>query len=97
MYSTTLLSTTIATLALLAAADNSIYAGHYFIQDTGAPLVVERLDPILKPGGVAGHVHSVVGSNTFAATMDYATTQEATCSTYATASYSPNLGPFRLS
>jgi hypothetical protein len=71
----------VAVFASVAAAQNSIYAGHYFIQDTGAPLVVERLDPVLKPGGLGGHVHSIVGSNTFGATVDFATTQEATCST----------------
>jgi hypothetical protein len=81
MLSAIVQSTAIAAFASFAAAQSSQYAGHYFIQDTGAPLVVERLDPILKPGGLAGHVHSVVGSNTFAATMDYAATQEATCST----------------
>lgn len=71
----------LAVLASFAAAQNSMYAGHYFIQDTGAPLVVERLDPVLFPGAVGSHVHSIVGANTFGPTVTYESLQEATCST----------------
>lgn len=46
-----------------------------------SPVVVERADPIVYPNAVSGHVHTVMGSNAFNFTMDYADTQSATCST----------------
>ena len=47
----------------------------------GAPVVVERADPIEEPGAVSRHLHTVMGSNAFNFTMDYAATQRATCAT----------------
>lgn len=56
--------------------------GYYFVLGTGMPLTIERLDPLLSPGSTPSqHVHSVVGGNGFAATMDFAQTQTSTCST----------------
>ncbi len=47
-----------------------------------SPVVVERADPIEEPGMVSRHAHTVMGSDAFNFTMDYAGTQErATCST----------------
>ncbi|KAK8062396.1 WSC domain-containing protein [Apiospora hydei] len=46
-----------------------------------SPVVVERADPIVDPGMVSTHMHTVMGSNAFNFTMDYAQTQTATCST----------------
>ena len=79
MFSST--ASALALFASLVTAQNSQYAGLYFIQDTGAPLVVERLDPVLFPGAVGSHVHSVVGANTFGPTVSFASLQQATCST----------------
>jgi hypothetical protein len=45
-----------------------------------APLVVERADPIVNPGAVAGHVHTIMGGNGFGFDMDFASTQKSTCS-----------------
>ena len=47
----------------------------------GQPLTIERLDPLLAPGRTSQHVHSVVGGNGFATTMDFAQTQRSTCAT----------------
>lgn len=80
MFSTPIASV-LALIASFAAAQNSQFAGLYFIQDTGAPLVVERLDPVLFPGAVGSHVHSIVGANTFGPTVSFASLQEASCST----------------
>ena len=44
------------------------------------PIVVERADPIISPGVPSGHVHTIMGGNGFAFTMDYADTQASTCS-----------------
>ncbi|KAL8733872.1 MAG: hypothetical protein Q9166_001860 [cf. Caloplaca sp. 2 TL-2023] len=66
--------------ALLAAlaAPVSAQQDYYFIVGSGS-LVQERLDPLLNPGALSGHVHSVVGGNAFGATMDFATTQSSSC------------------
>jgi hypothetical protein len=56
--------------------------GPYFVLGSGAPLSIERIDPLLSPGKVPSqHVHSVVGGNGFAATMNFAQTQTSTCAT----------------
>jgi len=44
------------------------------------PIVIERADPVISPGTVSQHVHSVMGGDGFSFTMDYATTQSSTCS-----------------
>ena len=45
-----------------------------------SPLVVERADPIVSPGKVSNHVHTIMGGNAFSFAMDYAQTQTSTCS-----------------
>lgn len=63
-----------ATLALLAPVNAMwILSSHV--------LNYQRLDPLVNPGVVSPHTHSVVGSNAFAPVMDYETTQTATCTT----------------
>jgi len=43
-------------------------------------LIDARVDPIVNPGVIAGHVHAISGGNGFNYTMDYASTQASTCS-----------------
>ncbi|GAB7345585.1 hypothetical protein MBLNU457_3887t1 [Dothideomycetes sp. NU457] len=43
-------------------------------------LITERADPIINPGGISGHVHTIAGGNGFNFTMDYDSTQTSTCS-----------------
>jgi Domain of unknown function (DUF1996) len=45
-----------------------------------SPIVVERLDPIVSPGKVSNHLHTIMGGNGFAPAMDYNSTQASTCS-----------------
>ena len=70
-----------AVVAVLAASPVVAQRSFYFVLGSGNPLVTERLDPLLSPGGVSNHVHSIVGANGFAPTMDFAKTQSSTCST----------------
>lgn len=73
-------SVSLATSALLAIS--------CFVPGTSAfwrlpclnPLVIERADPIVNPGGVAGHLHTIMGGNGFNFTMDYDTARGSTCS-----------------
>ena len=70
-------------LSTLFAAGCYGQQGYYFVLGGGGmPLVIERVDPAISPGKApSNHVHSVVGGNAFAATMDFAQTQKATCAT----------------
>lgn len=43
-------------------------------------IVVERADPIVFPGDVASHVHTISGGNGFSLDMDYEDARSATCS-----------------
>ncbi|KPI43277.1 uncharacterized protein AB675_6926 [Cyphellophora attinorum] len=45
-----------------------------------APLTIERLDPIVSPGKVSAHAHTILGGNGLASNMTYNTTQASTCS-----------------
>ncbi|KIW14365.1 hypothetical protein PV08_07147 [Exophiala spinifera] len=45
-----------------------------------SPIVVERADPIVSPGKVASHLHTIMGGNAFDFTMDDNTTRSSTCS-----------------
>lgn len=44
------------------------------------PIVVQRADPVISPGSVSAHVHTIMGGNGFAFNMNYASTQASTCS-----------------
>ncbi|KAI1279654.1 hypothetical protein F5Y07DRAFT_29568 [Xylaria sp. FL0933] len=70
------------TLLSLYAAGSAAQQGPYFVLGSGMPLVIERVDPVLNPGQtLSSHVHSVVGGNGFAPTMDFAQAQRSTCAT----------------
>ncbi|PWW78338.1 WSC-domain-containing protein [Tuber magnatum] len=43
-------------------------------------LLVERNDPIVNPGAVSGHLHTIMGGNGFNFTMDYQVARASTCS-----------------
>lgn len=43
-------------------------------------LVTERADPIVSPGAISGHVHTISGGNGFNFSMDYAQARASTCS-----------------
>jgi hypothetical protein len=43
-------------------------------------LVDERADPIISPGQVSGHAHTIVGGNGFGFTMDYDQARSSECS-----------------
>lgn len=56
-----------------------VYAGLRFPCST---LVIERLDPIVKPGIIpSAHVHHIVGGNAFNASMSGDIGEQATCTT----------------
>lgn len=52
----------------------------FFILDQ-SPLVRTRLDPIVSPGSVSGHVHSVSGGSRFSQNYDHDDMQKSKCTT----------------
>ncbi|KAI1079785.1 hypothetical protein F5B20DRAFT_590325 [Whalleya microplaca] len=68
------------TRRLVSIASLVVQAHAFWRLPCASPVVVERADPILDPGVVSKHAHTIMGSNAFNFTMDYALTQTATCS-----------------
>ena len=56
--------------------------GSFTVIGFGNPVVVGREDPIVSPGRVSGHVHTVMGGNAFAPAMsDDQALRQSTCTT----------------
>lgn len=72
---TQILAGFVALAATLSGADAFVR------MSCAGPLLVERADPIVNPGGVAGHMHNIVGGNGFKFSMGYKDALSATCST----------------
>jgi hypothetical protein len=72
MYTSTKVLGLAAALAAPAAA--------FFRMPCPGRIVTERADPIVSPGQVAGHVHTISGGNGFAFDMDYADARSSSCS-----------------
>ncbi|KAF8467322.1 hypothetical protein BDZ91DRAFT_771969 [Kalaharituber pfeilii] len=70
-----------AASAALAVVLFSSMTNAFFRLPCSRPVVVDRLDPIVNPGKVSGHLHTIMGGNGFAPTMDYAQARNSTCST----------------
>ena len=51
---------------------------------------VQRIDPIISPGGISGHVHQVFGANKLSPTLDYDALQSSTCTTVGSADFQGN-------
>ena len=66
-------------IVLALTASLSTVHGFFRLPCPGV-LVTERADPIVNPGAVAGHVHTILGGNGFGFEMDFASTQASTCS-----------------
>lgn len=64
-------------LGLLAVASQ---ASAFFRLPCAAPIVIQRADPVVNPGKVSSHVHTIMGGNGFGFEMNFASTQRSTCS-----------------
>ena len=45
-----------------------------------SPVLRERADPIINPGAVSNHVHTIMGGNGFGFDMDYRRARASSCS-----------------
>ncbi|KAF4551144.1 Hypothetical protein D9617_14g076000 [Elsinoe fawcettii] len=74
MHFNNVVSTAISLAALAAPAD-----AFWRMQCPGR-IMTSRMDPIVNPGAISGHVHTISGGNAFNYTMNYDDTQKSTCS-----------------
>ena len=59
----------------LAASSNA-----FFRMSCPGRIVRERIDPIMNPGSISDHVHTISGGSGFKANMTYQDTQASACS-----------------
>jgi len=67
----------------------------FFRMSCPGRIVRERLDPIVNPGSISSHVHTISGGSGFSANMTYADARAAKCSS-CQIKVSPSLSRFRL-
>lgn len=65
------------------AAFTAAVSAQQFVQYTpgGDDTAVERIDPIITPGSISGHVHQLFGANRLSPTLSYADLQKSDCTT----------------
>src|SRR3569833_26246 len=68
-------------LAVATMVFTAAQAGAWWILGCGSPVVVERIDPIVSPGILSGHLLTVLGGDAFASNLTYEDTQKASCTT----------------
>ncbi|WWC73343.1 uncharacterized protein I206_107310 [Kwoniella pini CBS 10737] len=73
------MSSLFALVALLAGV--SVSADPFFVVQHGTAAFTTRLDPIVSPGGVSSHVHSVIGSSSFKNEYSYDNNRNGKCTT----------------
>lgn len=66
------------TVSIFAALAGAAHA--FWRMPCSSRLSLERADPIITPGQVSGHVHTISGGNGFGFTMDYDQANASTCS-----------------
>ncbi|KAK6394058.1 hypothetical protein LTR65_001904 [Meristemomyces frigidus] len=68
------------TAALALVASLSVPASAFWRMPCPGRLVMERIDPIMSPGAVSGHVHTVSGGSGFGFTTDFEQQRASACS-----------------
>jgi hypothetical protein len=66
---------------LIAAASIAVAPTTAFFILSHPILQVTRLDPIVTPGAVSSHVHTIIGGSNFQPELDYAKLQQSKCTT----------------
>lgn len=73
-------SNTITAAAAGIVATLATPASAFFRMSCPGSILLERADPIVSPGEVAGHVHTISGGNGFGFSMTYDQARASTCS-----------------
>ncbi|WVQ81576.1 hypothetical protein IAT38_003700 [Cryptococcus sp. DSM 104549] len=75
-------ATVLAAIACVVTCAQAVAdADPFWIVQHGPAVVTSRLDPLISPGEVSGHVHSVVGSSAFSSNYDYDKSRAGKCTT----------------
>ncbi|WWC64285.1 uncharacterized protein I303_106895 [Kwoniella dejecticola CBS 10117] len=53
----------------------------FFVIQHGPDIITSRIDPVISPGGISSHVHSIVGSSSFKPTYTYENSRAGRCTT----------------
>ncbi|WVQ94806.1 hypothetical protein IAU59_001889 [Kwoniella sp. CBS 9459] len=53
----------------------------FFVVQHGKSLITGRLDPVVSPGAVSGHVHAIIGTSSFKPTYTYENSMAGRCTT----------------
>ncbi|KAI9880513.1 MAG: hypothetical protein M1830_002553 [Pleopsidium flavum] len=72
--------TVVNTLALGLLSTLAAPATAFWRLPCKVPIVTERADPVISPGKVSSHAHTIMGGNGFGFTMDYAQARASSCS-----------------
>ncbi|WVQ64088.1 uncharacterized protein L199_002247 [Kwoniella botswanensis] len=78
-----MLSSALLSLAVLALFTNQVNAwtDPFFVIQHGPDIITSRIDPVISPGGISSHVHSIVGSSSFKPTYTYENSIAGKCTT----------------
>jgi hypothetical protein len=67
-------------IGMVAVGMGFLQSAHaFFRMPCSQPVVVERADPIVNPGAVSGHLHTIMGSSGFNFTEDTSSAQAGQC------------------
>lgn len=55
----------------------------FWVLGCGKPVSIDRVDPIVSPGALSGHLHTIMGGDAFDWDMDFNKTQSSKCTTCA--------------
>jgi hypothetical protein len=79
-YVFTYFSSNMFTINVLLALGLAASSDAFFRMSCPGRIIRERLDPIVRPGAVSGHVHTISGGNGFSASMTYQDARASKCS-----------------
>ncbi|WVW79154.1 hypothetical protein I302_101120 [Kwoniella bestiolae CBS 10118] len=76
-------SSSLIPLAVLAISISQVNAwtDPFFVIQHGPDIITSRIDPVISPGGISSHVHSIVGSSSFKPTYTYENSISGKCTT----------------
>ncbi|KAK5163041.1 uncharacterized protein LTR77_010975 [Saxophila tyrrhenica] len=80
--------TALETVLVVIAAQMMAMAQQFVMYAPGGDdTSVQRIDPIIAPGGISAHVHQIFGADMLSSTLDYDSLQTASCTTVGSADF----------
>ncbi|WWC73344.1 uncharacterized protein I206_107311 [Kwoniella pini CBS 10737] len=75
------ISNLLSILILLQLEQVLAWTDPFFVIQHGPDIITSRIDPVISPGGISSHVHSIVGSSSFKPTYTYENSRAGRCTT----------------